>query len=214
MIVPWRDQNAGLKFRFGFEGYQPAVGEENPTCRLRPISPRFFAVLGVPILAGRDFTDDDRTGTELVAMISQSLAQRMFPNGEAVNRRLWFFNPDTLIPRRIIGVVAAETDAEAHFLATSLQQSFVNLRTGHPGPLPPPVEGYFERLDPGAQAMLNQAFACAVVGSPATVAAGLAAFAQRTGADELMITGSVFDHAKRLRSFEIAAQACGVQASS
>jgi predicted permease len=110
MIVPWRDHIAGLKFRLGFEGYQPAVGEENPTCRLRPISPQFFAVLGVPILAGRDFTDDDRTGTELVAMISQSLAQRMFPNGEAVNRRLWFSNPDTLIPRRIIGVVADVDD--------------------------------------------------------------------------------------------------------
>ena len=60
MIVPWRDRSAGLKFQFAFEGYQPADGEENPTCRFRPVSPRFFAVLGVPILAGRDFTDEDR----------------------------------------------------------------------------------------------------------------------------------------------------------
>ena len=87
MIVPWRDPSDGLKFRFAFEGYQPADGEENPTCRFRPVSPRFFAVLGVPILAGRDFTDEDRDDTELVAIVSQSVAQRLFPNGDAVNRR-------------------------------------------------------------------------------------------------------------------------------
>ena len=58
---------------------------------MRPVSPRFFAVLGVPILAGRDFTDEDRNGTELVAIVSQSVAQRLFPNGDAVNRHLWWF---------------------------------------------------------------------------------------------------------------------------
>lgn len=106
-----------------------------------------------------------------------------------------------------LGVVAAPTDEEARYLMTSLQQSFVNLRTGRPGPLPPPVEGYEERLDPQARAMLGQALSCAVVGSPDTVTAGLKAFAERTGADELMLTGSVFDHSLRVRSFEIAAQA-------
>lgn len=106
-----------------------------------------------------------------------------------------------------LSVVAAPTDDEARVLMTSLQQSFVNLRTGRPGPLPPPIEGYEERLDPQARAILGQALACAVVGSPDTVARGLKAFAERTGADELMLTGSVFDHRLRLRSFEIAAQA-------
>jgi luciferase family oxidoreductase group 1 len=106
-----------------------------------------------------------------------------------------------------LAVIAADTDEEARFLATSQQQAFVNLRSGRPGPLPPPVEGYFERLDAGAQAMLNHALACAVIGSPETVRAGLAAFARRTGADELIVTGGIFDHEKRLRSFEIAAEA-------
>jgi luciferase family oxidoreductase group 1 len=106
-----------------------------------------------------------------------------------------------------LGVIAAESDGEARYLATSLQRSFVNLRTGTPGPLPPPSRDYFDRLDPGLQAMLNQAFACAVVGSELAVHDGLKAFARRTGADELMITASIFDHAKRLRSFEIAARA-------
>jgi predicted permease len=110
MIVPWRDLNAGLKFRFAFEGYQPADGEEDPTCRFRPVSPRFFAVLGVPILAGRDFTDEDRDDTELVAVVSQSVAQRMFPNGDAVNRRLWFSNPRQSRPHRIVGIVADVDD--------------------------------------------------------------------------------------------------------
>jgi len=105
MIVPWRDRNPGLKIQFGFEGYQPAAGEEDPTCEFRPISPRFFAVLGVPILAGRDFADTD---TEQVAIVSRSLAQRVFPNGDALNRHLWFRS----LPqrRRIIGVVADVDD--------------------------------------------------------------------------------------------------------
>jgi luciferase family oxidoreductase group 1 len=104
-------------------------------------------------------------------------------------------------------VIAADTDAEARRLFSSLQQSFVALRTGSPGPLPPPVDDMDSRLDPTAKAMLAQALSCAVIGSPATVEAGLAAFVARTGADELMVTGSIFDHQARLRSFEIAAHA-------
>jgi predicted permease len=110
MIVPWRDINPGLKFQFAFEGYQPADGEENPTCRFRPVSPRFFDVLGVPILAGRDFTDEDHDATELVAVVSQSVAQRLFPNGDAVNRHLWFASRGKPRPRRIVGIVADVDD--------------------------------------------------------------------------------------------------------
>jgi putative ABC transport system permease protein len=110
MVVPWRDASSGLKFRFAFEGYQPANGEEDPTCRLRPVSPRFFAVLGVPILTGRDFTDEDRNDTGLVAIVSQAVAQRLFPNGDAVNRSLWFSNSGKPQPRRIVGVVADVDD--------------------------------------------------------------------------------------------------------
>jgi len=109
MIVPWRDPSAGLKFQFGFEGYKPADGEEDPTCRLRPVSPRFFAVLGVPILAGRDFTDGDRSGTERVAIVSQSVAQRLFPNGDALNRHVWFSTRGQQL-RRIVGMVADVDD--------------------------------------------------------------------------------------------------------
>jgi predicted permease len=109
MTVPWRDQYAGLRFRFAFEGYKPADGEEDPTCRFRPVSPRFFAVLGVPILAGRDFADGDRSESELVAIVSQSVARRLFPNGDAINRRVWFASPRRP-ERRIVGVVADVDD--------------------------------------------------------------------------------------------------------
>ncbi len=106
-----------------------------------------------------------------------------------------------------LNVFAADADAEARLLFSSLQQAFVNLRSGRPGKLPPPVEGYEEALDPMARAMLRQALSCAVVGGPETVRQGLDAFIARTGADELMVTAQVFDHAARKRSFEILADA-------
>jgi luciferase family oxidoreductase group 1 len=109
-------------------------------------------------------------------------------------------------------IVAADTDVEARRLFSSLQQSFVALRTGHPGPLPPPVDDMDSRLDPQARYMLQQALACAVIGGPATVRAGLSAFIARTQADEVIVTASIFDHAARLRSFEIVAAACETMA--
>ncbi len=112
MVVPWRDAWSSMKLQFGFEGYQPASGEDNPTCMVRPVSPRFFAVLGVPIVAGRDFTDGDRSDTESVAIVSQSVAQRLFRNGEAVNRHLWLDSRTGMEsrPSRIVGVVADVDD--------------------------------------------------------------------------------------------------------
>src|SRR5262249_13547680 len=89
MVVPWRDPSSGMKLQFAFEGYQPADGEENPTCRFRPGSCRFFEVLGARVMAGGEFTDEDRKGSELVAIVSKSGAQRLSPNSDAVNRRLW-----------------------------------------------------------------------------------------------------------------------------
>lgn len=104
-----------------------------------------------------------------------------------------------------INVIAAPTDAEAKLLFTSLQQAFVNLRSGRPGKLPPPVEGYETAIDPQARAMLGHALSQAVVGSPETVRRGIEAFIRRTGADELMVTAQIFDHPARVRSFEILA---------
>ena len=105
-----------------------------------------------------------------------------------------------------IAVFAADTDAEAARLFTSLQQSFVQLRRGTPGPLPPPVDRMDGRWTPAEQAGVDHAFREAVVGSRATVQRGLAAFLRRTRVDELMVTAAIFDPAARLRSFELVAQ--------
>ncbi|MER1967609.1 LLM class flavin-dependent oxidoreductase [Castellaniella sp. GW247-6E4] len=102
-------------------------------------------------------------------------------------------------------VFAADTDAEAHYLATSWQQSFVNLRTGRPGRLPPPVEGYVEALPPRGRELLDHVLSCVAIGAPGTVADQVRAFIARTGADELMLTCNMYEHAARLRSYEIAA---------
>ncbi len=103
-------------------------------------------------------------------------------------------------------VFAADTDAEAQLLATSMQQAFVNLRSGKPGKLQAPVPGYAERIGAAERAMLEQVLSCSAIGAPDTVARELDAFIARTGADELMITSQIFDHEARLHSYEIAAQ--------
>ena len=117
-VVPWRDAGAfGPGFEYSAEGYVRADGEEYPRARFRTVSPGFFAALGVPIIAGRDFTDVDRRGAEPVVIISQSVAQRMFPTQDAVNRRMMWADPVMKFidvstePRRIVGI-AADIDDE------------------------------------------------------------------------------------------------------
>jgi predicted permease len=115
--VPWRDAgNFGPGFQFSADGHVRASGEEDPRARFRSVSPGFFAALGVSFIAGRDFTDADRLGAERVVIVSASLAQRMFPNQDAVNRHMMWTDPvmkfiavDTA-PRRIVGVVADMDD--------------------------------------------------------------------------------------------------------
>jgi putative ABC transport system permease protein len=117
-IVPWRDAGGfGPGFQFTAEGYAKADGEEDPRARFRTVSPGFFSALGVPLIAGRDFSDADRRDAEPVVIISQSLAQRMFPTQDALNRRLMWTDPVMQFigvrtePRRIIGI-AADVDDE------------------------------------------------------------------------------------------------------
>ena len=108
-----------------------------------------------------------------------------------------------------MNVVAADTDEEARLLRTSVLQSFVNLRRGMPGKLPAPVADFEDHLMPHERAMLEAALSCSAVGAPATVEREIAAFVERTRADEIMITSSIHDHAKRLRSFELVAEMMG-----
>ena len=152
-------------------------------------SAQLAAALGLPFAFASHFAPDDLA--------------------EALRLYRRDYRPSTAQPKpyamAAVAVYAADTDAEAARLFTSLQQSFVNLRRGTPGLLPPPVgsmEGLWSTVE---QAGVGHAFREAVVGSPATVKRGIEAFVQRTGIDELMITAAIHDHAARLRSFEIVA---------
>ncbi len=111
-VVPWRDKGGFFDAQFTVEGYKKADGEDDPRAKFRTVSPGFFRSLNVPIVAGRDFNADDRTDSEKVVIVSESLAKRMFPNQDAVNRRFLWTDPVTKFigvstgPRRIVGVVA------------------------------------------------------------------------------------------------------------
>jgi putative ABC transport system permease protein len=120
-VVPWRDPGL-FAAQFTVEGYRKANGEEDPLAQFRTVSPGFFSALGVRVIADRDFNEGDRHDGEKVVMVSQSLAQRMFPSMDAVNRRLMWTDPVTKFigvstgPRRIVGIVQ-DIDDE-HLVAT------------------------------------------------------------------------------------------------
>jgi luciferase family oxidoreductase group 1 len=103
-------------------------------------------------------------------------------------------------------VFAADTDEQAQVRATSMQQAFVNLRSGRAAKLPPPLAGYRDKVGPAERALLDSVLSCSTIGSPETVRQGLKDFIDCTGADELMIASQMFDHAARLRSYEIASE--------
>ena len=102
-------------------------------------------------------------------------------------------------------VFAADRDEDAQVLATSMQQAFVNLRSGRPAKLPPPLPGSFEKAGPAERALLDSVLACTAIGAPSSVYQKINAFIARTGADELMLTSQMYDHGARCRSYEIVA---------
>jgi luciferase family oxidoreductase group 1 len=158
-------------------------------------------------------------GARLAAMLGLPFAfASHFAPGlmtEAIQTYRDSFRPSGQLDRSYVmlgfNAFAADSDEEGELLATSLQQAFVNLRTGNPTPLRPPVAGYAETLPLEGRALIRQALSASATGSPATVRARVEAFVGRTGADELMITSQVHDHAARLRSFEIVAEVAGQQ---
>jgi luciferase family oxidoreductase group 1 len=143
-------------------------------------------------------------------------APAMMMEAIAIYRERFRPSEQLAVPNVMLGVtvVAAESDAEARFLFSSLQQSSLNNRTGRPSRVPPPVADLDARLDPYARAILADALSAAIVGGPETVRQGLEEFICRTQADELMVTANIFDHSKRKRSFEIVAGAHGAMTGS
>jgi putative ABC transport system permease protein len=115
LVVPWRDAGTfGPGLQFSADGHVRAPGEEDPRSQMRTISPGFFAALGVPIIAGRDFNElDGQKDKEPVVIVSQTLAQKMFPNQDPINRHVYWTDPVmkfipgiSVAPHRIIGVTA------------------------------------------------------------------------------------------------------------
>ena len=120
------------------------------------------------------------------------------------------FQPSAQLDRPYVmlgfNIIAADTDDEARFLASSMQQAFVNSRSGRPSRLQPPIRDYEQGLTPHEREIIEQVLNCSAIGSPRTVRDGLQTFIVRTGADELMITSHIFSHSARLRSYAITAE--------
>jgi len=154
---------------------------------------RLAAMLGLPYAFASHFAPDHLDG-------ALDLYRREFQPSEMLER------PHVMAA---MTVFCAETDAEADLLATSQQQSFVRLRSGSPGKLPPPIAGYRDTLPPAARAMLDHLAQASAVGSPATVRQRIAAFVARTGADEIVVSGATYDPGARIRSLELTVGALG-----
>jgi luciferase family oxidoreductase group 1 len=156
-------------------------------------SAQLAALLGLPYAFASHFAPDD-------LITALTLYREQFRPSEAWRR------PYAMA---CVSVVAADTNREAEILRTSLQEQFINLRRGHPGPLNPPLastEGLWTAQEiRGVEHALRES----IVGSPEKVQSGIAAFIKKTHVDELMVTGQIFDHAARLRSFEIVANLFG-----
>lgn len=152
-------------------------------------------------------------GAQLAAMLGlpYAFASHFAPAqmAEAITLYRARFTPSPYLDKPYVmlgfNVFAADSDDTAHYLASSWQQSFVNLRSGHPGRLPPPREGYVESLPLQARRLLDHVLACTAIGAPGTVADRIRAFVRETGANELIVTSNMHDHAARLRSHEIVA---------
>jgi luciferase family oxidoreductase group 1 len=152
---------------------------------------RLAAELGLPFAFASHFAPD-------YIHVALDLYRRAFQPSDALEK-----------PHVIIGVnvFAADADDEARRLFTSLQQQFLNLIRGSPQKLPPPVDSMDERWNAVERAHVERMMRYSAVGAPQTVQSKLEALIQETGADEIIVTAQIFDHAARVRSFEITARA-------
>ncbi|MCI2243712.1 LLM class flavin-dependent oxidoreductase [Xanthomonas sp. PPL568] len=171
----------------------PGAGIEVPVWLLGSslFSARLAAAMGLPFAFASHFAPD---------AMDEALA---------VYRREFRASARLQAPYAVLAlnVVAAASTAEARRLFTTQQQSFVNLRRGRPGLIPPPIDDIEAFWAPHEKLGVERALACTVLGDPGTVAQGLADFVARHRPDELLLTANIHDHAARLRSFQLAAEA-------
>jgi luciferase family oxidoreductase group 1 len=179
----------------------PGAGLDVPVWLLGSslFSAQLAAALGLPFAFASHFAPDQ-----------MDEALRLYRRGFKPSSRL--SKPYAMLG---VNVVASESDEEAKRLFTTQQQSFINLRRGRPGLIPPPIDDIETYWTATEKYGVERALACAVVGNPDTVREGLAAFVDRHRPDELMVTANIFDHAARKRSFELAMQArCALSATA
>jgi predicted permease len=164
-FLPWRDKGKWTSYQFAVEGYTPAQGEDSPFARARYVGRDFFATLGIPLLAGREFNDADRKDSEPVVIISESIARRMFANADGLNRKLWltekryeFRMSNGNQVARIVGIVADADDENIERTAAmtlyypNKQRMYAGrlfVRTaGDPYALVPPVRRIIREVSP------------------------------------------------------------------
>jgi luciferase family oxidoreductase group 1 len=178
--------------RLGFRA-TPGAGEDVPLWILGSslYGAQLAAALGLPYAFASHFAPD-----HLDAALAH-YRSRFRPSE-------WLDQPHVMAA---MTVFAAETDAEAELIASSQQQSFVRLRTGNPGMLPPPIAGYRDSLPVQAQSLLAHIGQASAVGAPATVREAIGRFVERTQADEIIVSGATFDSAARERSLELTMEA-------
>jgi luciferase family oxidoreductase group 1 len=152
-------------------------------------SAQLAAALGLPFAFASHFAPSDM-------LAALDLYRRAFRPSAALQK------PYAMLA---LNVFAADTDAQAQHLFTSVQQAFLNLRRGQPGKLPAPIDDIDSFWSPAEKAMVEHALACSVVGAPVAIRAGVVDFIARTDADEIIATALIHDHAARLHSFEILA---------
>ncbi|HEY8010046.1 MAG TPA: LLM class flavin-dependent oxidoreductase [Rudaea sp.] len=153
-------------------------------------SAQLAAALGLPFAFASHFAPGDM-------LAALDLYRRTFQPSAALQK------PYAMLA---LNVFAADSDAQAQHLFTSVQQAFLNLRRGQPGKLPAPIDDIDSFWSPAEKTMVEHALACSVVGAPATIRAGIRDFIARTQADEIIATALIHDHAARLHSFELLAQ--------
>ncbi len=195
------------------DGFPEDVAELQSYFRPAAAGQQIRAVPGVGLEVPIWILGSSLFGAELAAAMGlpYAFASHFAPDAlmQAVARYRRQFRPSPALRKPYvmlgIGVFAAETDRDAQRHFTSLQQAFVNLRRGRPGPLEPPIDSMDGQWSELERAQVDHALSCSVVGSKETVGRGLDAFIARTEPDELMITAQIFDHAARVRSYEIVA---------
>ena len=215
--APGSDQNTARALRRNLESDPEAFPQDVLELRRYFAAPdgeqRVMAVPGVGLEVPLWILGSSLFGAQVAAALglpfafASHFAPAMMLEASEIYRR--HFRPSAQLdrPHLMLGfnIFAADSDAEARLLATSMKQAFVNLRSGRPTPLPPPLDGYEKTLPPAANAMLAEVLSSSAIGSRDTVSRSLGAFIARARPDELLLTSMIFDHAARLRSYEIAA---------